>query len=119
QAEDTQSNDGSIITITMTELKEERRRIQSKKMTDSDRKTVTLTYQSPSESHQDENFENSRIIKRKMMIPADGNHQPETEDDNKWDTTSIPWMIITDDSDSNGNNNETGTPYKKQHEQTI
>ncbi|CAG8689263.1 13261_t:CDS:1, partial [Ambispora gerdemannii] len=44
------------------------------------------------------------------------NHQ-ETEENDKWDTTSIPWMIITDDGNSNSNNNETGMPYKKQHEQ--
>ncbi|CAG8665150.1 3075_t:CDS:1, partial [Ambispora gerdemannii] len=40
QTEDIQSNDGSIITIIMAELEEEKRRIQSKKMTDSDWKTV-------------------------------------------------------------------------------
>ncbi|CAG8668054.1 10872_t:CDS:1, partial [Ambispora gerdemannii] len=43
----------------------------------------------------------------------------ETKEDDEWDTTSIPWMITMDDSDSNGNNNETGTPYKKQHEQMV
>ncbi|CAG8682672.1 3208_t:CDS:1, partial [Ambispora gerdemannii] len=41
QAKDTQSNDESIITITMAELKEERRRIQSKRMIDLGWKTVT------------------------------------------------------------------------------
>ena len=109
QEEDTQSDDGSIIIITMAELEEEKRKIRQYEYTDSGRKIVTPTCQSLLEPLRGEKEENSGI--KRIKIRKNGNTNADD------DVVSITWSETSEDpNETSGNSELKGEKWMLPHE---